>query len=95
MRNAKNINTLLNHVTSRISMGNNARTVTIRVTNKRSSVKNKKMTEKKKIKRLMSLKRYITTKYILEKTHLRAKIIEPTRKLSKCSLLTHNIRHIW
>ena len=50
MRNAKNINTLLNHVTSRISMENNARTVTIRVTNKRSSVKNKKMKEKKKLK---------------------------------------------
>ena len=74
------------------STRNNIRTVTRRITKKRSSGRNKSMAEKQKI--LMLLKRYITTSYFLAMMHSHAKIKQSTRKLSKYSSLTQDIRHI-
>ena len=66
---AKNMDTSLKNVTEIRSMGMNAHTVTRRVTKKRSDGRNKNTTKKKKSKRLMSLKRYITTSSFLAMTH--------------------------
>ena len=84
VRPAKNMDMLLKNVTARRSMGKNARTVTRRATKKRSSGRSNIMTKKKRRKRLMPLKRYITTSSFLAMMHSRAKIKQPTRKLSKC-----------
>ena len=90
---ARKMDTLLQNVTSRRGMGRNALFVTRRVTKKRSSGRNKKMTKINKKKRLISLKRCIMMSYFLEITHLRAKIKISTRKLSKFSLLTQGLCH--
>ena len=71
---AKRMDDQLNNVTARRSMVKNAHTVTIRVTNKRSTGRNKSMTKKKKSKRLMSLKRYIMTSSSLEMMHVHDKL---------------------
>ena len=55
----KIMDTPLNNVTTRKSMGKNARTATQRVMKKSFSRINKDMTKRGKRKRLMSLKRYI------------------------------------
>ena len=62
--NAKKMYTLLNNDASRRSMGNKTHAVTRRATMRRSSGINKKMTKKKIIKSLMSLKRYIMTSFL-------------------------------
>ena len=71
---AKRMDDQLNNVTARRSMVKNAHTVTIRVTNKRSTGRNKSMTKKNKSKRLMSLKRYIMTCSSLEMMHVHDKL---------------------
>ena len=88
-------NTLLKTVTVRRSTGKNSRSITRRFTEKRSSIRNKKMTKIKRRIRIMSLKRYILTSSSLAMTHLSAKIKQSTGKLRKCLLLTQDIRHIW
>ena len=62
VRTAKKIDTLSKNVTARRSMGNNARTITRRVTKKSSFRRNKIMTNKNKNKRLISLKTYVMTR---------------------------------
>ena len=90
----KRMDTALNNVAERRSMGKNAQNVTIRFPKKRSSRRNKNTTKKNRRKGMVSLKRYILTSSSLAMMHLRAKIKQSTSKLSKCSLLTQNICHI-
>ena len=56
-------------VTSRRSIGNNARRIKRRVTNKGSAGRNKNMNKKKKRKMIFSLKRYITKSSFFEMMH--------------------------
>ena len=87
--------TSLNTVTARRSMGNNARTVTISAKNKRYAGRNRKTKKKKKRKRKMSPNRYIMTSSFLAMTHSSGKINKSTRKLMKFLLLTQDLPHIW
>ena len=66
VRTSKIKDTPLNNVTSIISMDNNSHTVTRRATKKRYAGRNKEITKRKK---LISLKRYMTTSSSLELTH--------------------------
>ena len=77
---AKNMVTSLKTVTERRNLANNERTATRRVTNKRSSGRNKNMAKKNKRKRLTLLKRYITTRYFSVMTQSHAKIKQSTSK---------------
>ena len=70
---AKNMDTPLKNVTGSLSMDKNSHNVTKTVTKKSSSGRSKNMVKIKKRKRLMSLKRYITTRFFLAMMHLRAK----------------------
>ena len=81
-------------ITRRI-MGKHACDVTRRVIKKSYSGRNKKMTKIKKRIGIMPLKKYIVTSSSLVMMQSRAKIKQLTRKLSKCSLLTQDLRHIW
>ena len=82
---AKNMDTSLNNVTARRIIVKNAHTITRRVTRKRKKQQYDKIRIKK---RLMSLKRYIMTRYFLEITHSRAKIKQLERKFKNvCCLL--------
>ena len=67
VRAEKIMDTPLNNVTTRKSMGKNARTATRKVSKKISDGINKETTNKRK--RLMSLKRYLTTSSSLAMTH--------------------------
>ena len=91
---AKSMDAPLKNITARRSTGKNARNVTIGVAKKRSSGRNKKMTKIGKRKRLMSLKIYIMKSSSLEDDTLACENKKSTRKLSKCSLLTQDLRHI-
>ena len=73
--NEKNMVMSLKTVTARRNLANNERTVTRRVTNKRSAGRNKNLTKKNKRKRLTLLKRYITTRYfsVMKQSHTKIK----------------------
>ena len=94
VRTAKSMDTPLKNVITRRCMGNNARTVTIRVKKKMSSERNREMMKKGKRKIPMSLQIYNTTRYSLAMTHPHAKIKKLTSKLIKCSLTNQDLRHI-
>ena len=70
----KKMDTLLKNVTARRIMGKNILTVIIRATKKRSFGRNKNMTQIKKRKRIMYLKRYIMTSSFLVMMHLLEKL---------------------
>ena len=78
---AKRTDTPLNNVTARRSKGKNAHTFTRRETEKRSAGRNKNMAKKNKSKRLMSLKRYITTSSYLTMMQSRAKIKQSNEEI--------------
>ena len=77
------------------NMVNKALTDKRRFREKSSDVRNKSMTKINKGGMIMSLKKCIMTSSSLVMTHSRAKINQLTRKLSKCPLLTQDLRHIW